>query len=428
MLKKTNINSVLNYFILLLIFVSLFSTAAIRIVLGLIFILWILENNFQIKFSILKQYIKHSWPLKLLLIFFTIKFFSIFWSNSIYNGFWSGYFKNAYDSFFRHDLLYLLIIPIILTSFKKNNAKKAIDIFLLGMFISEIFSYLLFFDLLPHWNFIRGTPYNPSPFLNHSLYSFLLVIFIFTLFEKFQRTNILIEKLIFLFFSITATINLFINGGRTGQLIFIFTVFFYAFYKYPKKIKYVVSGILAIIVIFTLAYKFSPIFNQRINNALYEVRGIVNGNYSSSWGGRFLSILVTKDVFEKNPILGIGIGNSRKEVFEIIKSNYPNAFDYYKRRLHSDMHNEYAQILVEEGIIGLIIFIMFLFISFKQKINDGFYNFFIKLFIFVFTLALFTGNFFSKMFTSFVLFYIFFAISVKLSTYHETNNTEKDIS
>ena len=427
-MKTIDINNIINYLILLLVFVSLFSTAAIRIVLGFIIILWILENNFKMKFLTLKTFFKNNLSLKLLVTFFIVKFLSIFWSKNIYGGYWSGYFKNAYDFFFRHDIFYLLIIPIIITSIKKENINKVIDVFLLGMFISEIFSYLLFFDILPHWKFIKGNPDDPSPFLNHSLYSFLLVIFIFTLFEKLQQSQVLKEKVIFFIFSITATINLFINGGRTGQLIFIFTVFFYVFYKYPKKIKYLLNGVLTLIIIFTLAYKFSPIFNQRVNNAFYEVEEILHKNYSTSWGGRYLSILVAKDIFIKHPILGIGIGESRQEVLNDAQKHYNSAFNFYKKHLHSDMHNEYAQILVEEGIIGFIIFIMFLFTAFKQKINDNFYDYFIKLFIFVFSIALFTGNFFSKMFTSFVLFYVFYAVSVKISTYYETSNIEKDIS
>lgn len=66
--------------------------------------------------------------------------------------------------------------------------------------------------------------------------------------------------------------------------------------------------------------------------------------------------------FSVNPWIGYGVGTNEPVVFKL----FPNGYIYY---FPAPIHNAYAQILLESGIVGLISFILpFIFIL-RQLIN-----------------------------------------------------------
>jgi len=124
----------------------------------------------------------------------------------------------------RYDIKYWYYVPIILiaTTLKKEYIPKTISAFLLGMMISEILSYGIFFEL---WTWKHGNPSDPTPFMNHLQYSMFLTFTSLLLLNRvFFETQIKWKIFYFLYF-LTVTSNLFLNGGRTGQIAFILSIF-----------------------------------------------------------------------------------------------------------------------------------------------------------------------------------------------------------
>ena len=78
--------------------------------------------------------------------------------------------------------LILLPLIVIASSIKKEFIPKILGAYLLGMFISEILSYGIFFEL---WTTRHGDPSDPTPFMNHLDYSTFLTFTSLLLFNRF---------------------------------------------------------------------------------------------------------------------------------------------------------------------------------------------------------------------------------------------------
>jgi len=400
---SVNTNFLLNVFILMLIFVAPLSVALTNIFVGLVILLWIVEGNFKEKFNKLKNLDK---ALVFFLLIYVLQFVSLLWSDSIYTGgYWSGYYNNAIDFLLRHEFFYLIVALIVYISFKKEWTQKAINVFIAVMLISEIVSYGIIFGL---WTTKKGHIGDPSPFLNHSAYSALLAWTIFLLLEKFFKAKNIYYKIFYAFFITTATLNLFLNTGRTGQLVFIVLLIFYIVEKFKLSWKSILFSFVGISLIIGLNYRFNKTFNNRINQAINDIKLINQQNYASSWGLRYLSILLSKKCLETNPFFGYGFADAKKEVMLEVEKYDKKSAQAYKRQHNPDMHNQYLQFFNEIGLIGIFLLLAFFYFYFKTNFSDE-VKIIAHLFMIDYIVIFFTGTFL-RMESTFILFLIFTTI------------------
>ncbi|PRM87612.1 hypothetical protein CJ671_09890, partial [Aliarcobacter cryaerophilus] len=249
--------------------------------------------------------------------------------------------------------------------------------FILGMFFSEIISYLIYFNLLPYklklFNIIiyeaQGIN-NPSPFLNHSFYNMLLSIVIgLMLYNLLKNKNNFFIKFVSVFFIITASINLVLVGGRIGYLSYVVIIGVVLFILYEKNTlkKILPTGLLILSMFFYLAYNNSSQFKIRIDNAISDKEKIFNqdGNdYNSSIGLRIGFWLYSVDVIKENLFFGVGTGNH----MDAVKSKLTKEHKYISNIEHP--HNEYIKNLLQFGVIGFIFFLNIFYQIFKLKIYD----------------------------------------------------------
>jgi len=223
----------------------------------ILLILWLLEGDLPAKI----QRIKSEKTFVLLTILFLFYLLSLAWTEDISRGL--------------HSLKYYFSIVIVafvyLTSAQKKFMMYIMGAFLFSMFVSEIISYGIF---LEWWQIgSRGTPDNPTPFMHHIKYSIFLGTTIFLLLWQILGTNISRTMKFFEFlFLISATINIFINGGRTGQLGLIFAFIVFSYIYFGAKIRYLIGTILLLGVLFTSAYQLSPIFQNRVHASCHETQ------------------------------------------------------------------------------------------------------------------------------------------------------------
>lgn len=403
-LKKIDFNKYINYLIISLAFVIPISYSFRDIILSLIIVLWILEGNFKEKWEKLKKNINIA--LLAYLGVFIIRFLSNFWSSSLNEGSYKAkFYLNSMDYVFRYDFFYLSIIIIVLTSFNVKYTKKVISSFILGMFVSEIVSYGI---ILGFWRTRIGMPYNPTPFLaNHSTYSLFLVIAIFWILEFAYREKEKWKKILYYLFSLTATANLFFNAGRTGQVIYIFLIFFYAFYHYRSSIKKIVLILLAGVFGVLIFYKISHLFQHRVSEAKRDIVYMINGHFNTSWGGRMLAWFVAKDIFIKHPLMGVGVGSVKKEMFEEVAKYGKSNAEFFNQSL-PHLHNQFLQILAETGLVGEFLFIVALIFLFKEKYKKD-VDYYVKVFLIAYLIAFMTETFLMKN-TSYLLFNLFIAV------------------
>ena len=401
-ISKNFYEDYINYLILLYAFCLPISRAGVSLSVILIFLFWIFQANFKRKFYEIKQ----NYFILLIFIFIIYSFIAILWSSD--KIFAIEYVKKYY---------HFLIIPIIFTSLKKEYIDKVFSAFLLGMLISEITSYGIFFEL---WTKEGVSPNDPSPFMDHTNYSTYLAFTVFILMHKIIHTDDLKWKLAYSIFFLFSTSNLFLNGGRTGQFSFLIALCLIGFLNFKNKLKAVVLFISLGTTIFVSAYNLSPVFKDRFDYFLHDVEVMINEkDFSNSFSLRVALWISGLEASKHNLIFGSGIGDERENANYILqKFNISN--DNFKQDTENsiDFHNMYVQYIVQLGIVGLIVILLIFYLFFKLDIRDKVYRNLLIIFLILYFCHSMLGNSF-HINQSMVLFALFSSIFITIYKYQK---------
>ena len=107
-------------------------------------------------------------------------------------------------------------------------------------------------------------------------------------------------------------------------------------------------------------YFANSIFFNRINALKNDFIQTTHYNYDTSAGARYGAILVSLDLIQKHPFLGEGLGYARASYIKTIKDSAIYSKSKYLIKVMSDLHNQYMQVLIEVGIVGFVIFLLFI--------------------------------------------------------------------
>ncbi|WP_263833662.1 O-antigen ligase family protein [Sulfurospirillum oryzae] len=350
---QTKIPTINSYLLILLGFTFPLSVSIGTAVIGCIMLLWLGEGKFKEKFTI----IQHNKISHAFLAFFIIHLIGLLWSEDLK---WGLHIVSKE---------WRMLLPLIfITIVKKEHIQYYIIAFLSAISISEVLSYLIWFGIIPA--FQSSTMLNPTPFMSHISYNpflafsiFLLIYFIF--FVKNYKNNF--SKIISLLFLTTMTINIFITGGRAGQIGF-FVILSLAFILYFKKniLKSILLILVVLPAIFFIAYSSSTLFNTRIHEGLNDIQ-MIDKNPNTSVGLRMTFAINTLQIIKENPIFGAGTGDFPKEYEKVNTKRSPNALPTV------NPHNMYLLVLAQTGIVGLMLMLSIFYMQIQSffKSNDS---------------------------------------------------------
>jgi len=370
----------------------------------LLLFFWIMEGDFSSKLAKIRSE-KVIW---FLLLFFFINLLSMLWTTNIKEGIYILKFYFAIT----------VVFVTFYTSMKERYLLTIIFAFLVAMFISEIVSYGVF---LEWWTTKHSSPSMPTPFMHHVPYSIFLVVTIFLLLGQILNRRISLPLRIFeAIFLLSAATNLFINGGRTGQLAFIFGLFVFVWSYFGTKVKYLFITVFILVSLFFTAYRFSPIFHNRVHQAISDIQKIQNNNLNSSWGSRIAMKIISFDILKKHLIIGVGVGDTRNAYREALK--HPEFKKYsFTRNVHH-VHDQYLQIALQAGLLGLVPFILFIYLLFTEKyknlLSKSTLYAVLIVFIFSFSADVPLGNYLSGLF-SFVTAFLLLRSQEDMSEFQE---------
>ncbi len=352
--NKSNI--ILNDLLLLYAFFTPISMEMGKHFLNLMLIFWLMDKDILSK---LKKMINNR-VIQSILLFLLLLILSLLWTDpeNIKTG--TRYLK--YYS-------YLLPLFIIYTSVRKEYIHYIISAFLMSMVLSEVISYGIFFDLINATMipFTRAdaTSMNPSAFLHHTTYSMFLVVTAGILLDRFFLSQEIKYKLIYGLFFIMVTTNLFVNAGRTGQVAYFVTILIVILLHYKVSIKmFFTTSVLFVSIVF-LAFTFSPVFKQRLDQTINSLSQL--DNYCTSLGSRIGMGIVAVNIAKEHPLTGVGIGNYRQAKSDMIDARYPT-MKCLKPLVH--YHNQYLEFLVIMGIFGLAVYLSIYLFLVRTPIKD----------------------------------------------------------
>ena len=381
--QNFTLNCAINYFIVALAFFIPISKAGTSFVEIMLIFLWFIDGNFRSKLN----EVRNNKFILTLLSFVLFSLLSVLWSNNT---------SFALNYIFKY--WHFFIIIIIFTSLDKKYLEYIFSAFLASMFISEITSYGIFFEF---WSYKNILPSDPSPFMDHTSYSSYLAFTILILAYRILYTQDIWWKIIYGFYFFSSMTNLFVNGGRTGQVIFLLSIIIFLFVNSKNKIKAVLYGLVVGL--------FSHTFKDRMDYTKFDIeRMLASGDYTGAFTSRVALWQIGTISALDNPIIGTGIGDeafaTKKDLENIGLGSYVTTKDNYCR---VDYHNNFVQYFVQLGAIGLFIILLLYYYLWKLNIKETPYKELKVLFIVIYFLWSMVGPTFHL--NNSMVFFVLFA-------------------
>jgi len=347
---QSSIDRIYQYLLITAFFFLPLAVAPNNIAIYLIIILWLVSGNY-------KEKLGHIIGNKLALasmVFFFIHCIGLLWTENISWGL----------EITRKMLPFFLVLPILLTLTRKENVNFYVGAFLLAISISELLSYLIWFDIIDAFKY--ATWDNPTPLMSHISYNPLLAFAIYLVGFKLFLGKSLKPFLrgLYVFFITTMSINMFITGGRAGQVMFfaVIVILMFQYFKHAKIKALIISSTLILAISFA-AFNYSPLFKNRVMLGVEDIRNF-DGNSNTSIGQRVTFTINSYQLFMSNPILGIGTGDFPDEYKKVNELNSPNVINTVQP------HNMYMLILSQLGLVGLASFLTIFYFQFTLALNS----------------------------------------------------------
>jgi O-antigen ligase len=351
MLLNFNLDKTYHFLLSTLAFLMPLTVAGANFIIVLICFFWIFSGEYKSKFN----QIIESKLMVASILFFCVHIAGLLWTEDL-----------EWGIRILHKMWYFIgLLPILYTIAKKTNINFYISAFLLAISITEIISYLVWFELIEP--FRHATVTNPTPFMSHISYNPILAFAIYIVLHKliFNKKLTKFFFTIYSFFALSMSINMFITGGRAGQVAFFALLSIFIFQILDKqRFKALLAVLIIAPGIFLVAYQASPIFNERVNLAITETVNY-SDNINSSVGLRILYTLNSFEIIKKNPIIGVGTGDFPLEYQNINRINSPLQPET------TNPHNMYTLILVQLGLVGLVSFLSIFYYQIRISINTA---------------------------------------------------------
>jgi O-antigen ligase len=333
MLQKFNLEKTYQYLLISLAFLMPLTVSGANTIIVIICFIWLFSGDYKAKLN----HILGNTLMIVSIVFYCFHVLGMLWTEDF-----------QWGLHMLHKMWYfLLLFPILYNIVHREFIHYYLKAFLLAIAITEVASYLVWFELLEP--FKNATVENPTPFMSHISYNpilaFAIYIVLHQLFFNKKLSNLVFS--FYGFFAISMTINMFITGGRAGQVAFFVILSILIFQIFDKqRIKSLLVIFIMIPSIFISAYQFSDLFKTRVDSAITE--GLSNSN--SDHTSVNLRMNFTRNSFEvikQSPFIGIGTGDFPMEYAKINQINTPELPNA------TNPHNMYILVTMQLGLIGL---------------------------------------------------------------------------
>ena len=334
MLGSFDLDKTYQYLLISLAFLMPLTVSGANTIIVIICFLWLFSGDYKAKYN----QIMSSKLMIASIVFYCLHVIGMLWTEDL-----------QWGLHILHKMWYfLLLFPILFNIVQRKYINYYLSAFLLAIALTEIASYLVWFELVEP--FKNATIRNPTPFMSHISYNpilaFAIYLVLHEIFFNKKLTNLVFS--FYSFFAISMTINMFITGGRAGQVAFFVMLSILIFQIFDKqRIKSLLVILIMIPSIFITAYQFSDLFKARIDLAITETQ-LVSVLGHTSVGLRINFTKNSLEVIKQNPIIGIGTGDFPSEYKKINQINTPQLPNT------TNPHNMYTLITMQLGLIGLV--------------------------------------------------------------------------
>lgn len=258
-----------------------------------------------------------------------------------------------------HDAAFLLFVPLFASFLDKRYVSRVAGAFVLGMVVSAVFSYGIFFGMPPSWlhNDTMGTASNPTPLWHHVHYGYMLAtvsaLILYELLEKkYGNAAGLLGVAVFFVLSI----NVFIIEARTGYVLYFILVIMVIVFNFKSVLKPLIVLCVLVPIVFAVIYSSVDVFKSRVDVTIASSESLLSDkNYNTSIGARVGMFVYAMDVISENVLFGNGTGDHVSEVKKYLEKTGDGGFGLMMTLEHT--HNEYTSSLLQFGVLGFLVFL-----------------------------------------------------------------------
>ena len=337
-------------------------------------ILFIIIIGLRYSFEQKLLFFTYNKSLLLILIFFLIHIISILYSS------------NKGIAFFDIEVkLSIFLFPILFLFTNRYFTKIYIITLKLFFFISSFFSTLLL--LIALVNIINGGTIHDITYSNFSIllhpsyfaiYNVFAIIIGTSLTKQTNKQN----KLLYNISQVLIITSIFFSNSKSGILsLLIISLYISIKYLYNKSKVVTILSIIFILIISIYTVNTNSRLKTMLNVTSNYKEIINNPNtYKESTGLRILSWNAAINLIKQNPIVGVGNGDIKPELFK----EYEHLGYNKNIEIKMNVHNQFLETWLGQGIIGLIIMMLMFIIPFLSAIKEKDYvlqSFLILIFI-----------------------------------------------
>jgi len=276
-----------------------------------------------------------------------------FFASGIVVYFWQGESWTALRAF-----LFSLMYAAVLTGqrFNREKIQNLLIVSAAGLIVMSFFQYFQGHER------VRGF-INPIPFATGVAAVACALMFLSS--DELGRK----KKWVAYGLTVSLVACVFMTGTRGVMLPVVMLVLALMFYQITRvqQNRWLLAGVVTLVfsLVAFAAYEAS---STRIDHTIDEFESITSGDYSTSIGLRVQMWEAAVPIIKDNLLFGVGDGHK-----ELLKSQWEQgAVSESLMKLNPDhYHNQYVDILVKRGVIGLIFFLIFLWGAVKAASVKG---------------------------------------------------------
>ncbi len=155
---------------------------------------------------------------------------------------------------------------------------------------------------------------------------------------------------------------IFITPGRSGYLALLVLVMVTAFSLVSGGKRLILAGIAPLLVGSLLL--FSPVARQGIAQGLDEMRSYQTAPQPTDMGVRMVMWQNTVALIKERPWLGCGTGGFSEAYRRQVAGQ-----EGWRGQGADDPHNQFLRTIAEQGILGLLVFLLFIGAFFRQPVR-----------------------------------------------------------
>ena len=209
-----------------------------------------------------------------------------------------------------------------------------------------------------------------SIFLHPSYYSMYIdmaIVFIAYLFMSKEISLITIEKIVLTFCLAFFALMIVLLQSKAGQittaLLFVAMLIALAM---KKGVKWRIVMLLGIAIFGAIAYRYISSGNSRIFSAFQIASGNMDRKSPESTQVRYYVWQASMEIIHQHPIIGTGTGDADS----VLQKQYVKDGDTGALEHHLNSHNEYLQIAVALGCIGVMVLLACLLLPLFKSIKE----------------------------------------------------------